>query len=196
MKDLYGILAGKGLILMNISKTVKVPKNQLSCDKEDISCAFRVDFIGFTFINHRHSFFCEHYTYSSLLYLHLTIISSQQIVEFHPNIINKQNFLEGGRHYISDRALIGPYGHVVRNSGILLVDRRSRIKARSTRKRPWLWPDLSLLSLVVELWIIDHWTGHILTFLTMPNMPLCARLMAAFPGRKNAKKCTSKANTR
>ena len=74
---------------------------QLSCDKEDISCAFRVDFIGFTFINHRHSFFCEHYTYSSLLYLHLTIISSQQLVEFHPNIINKQNFLEGWRHCLA-----------------------------------------------------------------------------------------------
>ena len=33
-----------------------------------------------------------------LIYPHLIIIFRKQIVEFHPNIINKQSSLEGGRH--------------------------------------------------------------------------------------------------
>ena len=59
------VVVANGLILMNISRCKKIQQKIQSREKAEISSAFRGHFIGFTCINHRHSFFCEHYTYSS-----------------------------------------------------------------------------------------------------------------------------------
>ena len=66
-----------------------------------------------------------------LLYLHLIIISSQQIVEFYPNIIHRRTVHAKRCHLDSDRALVGAERSRVRIWDISLADRATCLYLRS-----------------------------------------------------------------